>query len=92
MYPMHISGSISDIDKQFAGLWYTRQLAILQKLKSANLKFAGYAYTYKKIMQVTWYNIVKTLSFHWSNHCQKQLANQMIRYLQYHIDWLASIV
>ena len=53
MYPMHISGSISDIDKQFAGLWYTRQLAILQKLKSANLKFAGYAYTYKKIMQVT---------------------------------------
>ena len=53
MYPMHISGSISDIDKQFAGLWYTRQFAILQKLKSANLKFAGYAYTYKKIMQVT---------------------------------------
>ena len=53
MYPMHISGSISDIDKQFAGLWYMRQFAILQKLKSANLKFAGYAYTYKKIMQVT---------------------------------------
>ena len=43
MYPMHISGSISDIDKQFAGLWYMRQSAILQKLKSANLKFVGYA-------------------------------------------------
>ena len=73
MYPMHISGSISDIDKQFAWLWYTRQSAILQKLKSANLKFAGYAYTYKQIVPITWYNIVKTSSFHWSNNCQGHL-------------------
>ena len=53
-YPMHISGSISDIDKQFVGLWYTKQSAILQKLNSANLKFTGYAYTYKQIVPITW--------------------------------------
>ena len=82
MYPMHISGSISDIDKQFAGLWYTRQSAILQKLNSANLKFTGYAYTYKQIVPFTWDNIVKTLSFLWSNNSQKHLFNQMMRYLQ----------
>ena len=89
MYPMHISGSISDIDKQFAGLWYTRQSAILQKLKSANLKFVGYVYNYKQIVSITWYNIVKTPSFHWSSNSQKHLSNQMIWYLQDHI-WLVG--
>ena len=67
MYPMHISGSISDIDKQFAGLWYTRQSAILQKLKSANLKFVGYANYMIQYCENSVISLVKQLSKHLSN-------------------------